>query len=972
MKPINLEMSAFGPYKNSVSIDFSKIGENGIFLITGDTGAGKTTIFDGIMYALYGSVSGSNRQVNTIRSDFADNGTQTYVELVFSHKGKIYKVRRSPQYERLKKNGEGTTLQLAEAFIEQDGKILASGVGNVDNKVKEILSIDVKQFKQISMLAQGEFLKILFAESKERTEIFRKIFDTYVYESIKDKLNTKQKEAYAKLNSYKTKFLTNTNNIIWEEVPEFLSDLSEKNVHTYLNEILNLLEIEVKKNKESLAEIKKEVDELENLQKFQELKINQAEIVNSNFVKLEDLIKKEKDLLNQKDDMDLMNNRIDKTQKIQAEILPKVNLLEKAEFDSKKINNEMQENKKLLQELEAKENEYNEKELKIEELKNHLELYNNLNQVIEKYRIEIESIKNIEFILGEFEKDKVSFNLLKQKEETILKLKVVFKEYESLMEKNKETQEELIKILDIEKYIKEREILIKEFDIKNEFYRKIEDKYMEEENKFYREQAGILAEKLEDNKPCPVCGSVHHPNIAVKSDALSKEELDKMKNNLQKAEKEKNQENERLTIKNAQIDALSNGLKYDEDKNTLLEYMNIIKAASENEQKNIQEKLDEVNEIYFNIVGKKLEIEKFDFDEFKNEFDINLKNIENNLTKNKALMDNFKQNMNSVFSEKTILNEYINDVKSKFIILSDELDDKKNIICNLYKDIINSSVKFEEFDFEKVKVYFENEKQNYLKKLIEIKVKIEELKRQFEVKNKEILIVKNEYETSYKNLGFNDEAEYKEVLLKNEDLEKCKKEVEDYKMHSIEISAKIKELQNELKDKEIINLNQDKEELEKIKNKLIEKQNAKTNINYKYTSNKRNWDLLNNDSEEVKKQIDTYIVLDELYKTASGNLAGKKRIDFEQYVQASFFDMILNEANKRLVKMTNSRYELVRKEVAAKLNDKIGLDIEVIDNYTGKRRDVKSLSGGESFKAALSLSLGVSDVIQSYSGRSCC
>ena len=115
-----------------------------------------------------------------------------------------------------------------------------------------------------------------------------------------------------------------------------------------------------------------------------------------------------------------------------------------------------------------------------------------------------------------------------------------------------------------------------------------------------------------------------------------------------------------------------------------------------------------------------------------------------------------------------------------------------------------------------------------------------------------------------------------------------------------------------------------------------------------------------------------FVLYEELYKTASGNLSGKRKIEFEQYVQAAYFDMILVQANKRLVKMTGNRFELVRKENSAKLNEKIGLDLEVIDNYTGKRRDVKSLSGGESFKAALSLSLGVSDVIQSYSGRSCC
>ena len=140
-------------------------------------------------------------------------------------------------------------------------------------------------------------------------------------------------------------------------------------------------------------------------------------------------------------------------------------------------------------------------------------------------------------------------------------------------------------------------------------------------------------------------------------------------------------------------------------------------------------------------------------------------------------------------------------------------------------------------------------------------------------------------------------------------------------------------------------------------------------MNSKYISNKEIFKSLSSNSKELLKQTELFVTLEDLYKTASGTLTGKRRIEFEQYVQAAYFDMILIEANKRLVKMTGNRFELVRKENSIKISDKIGLDLEVIDNYTGKRRDVKSLSGGESFKAALSLSLGVSDVIQSYSGR---
>ena len=156
MKPINLTISAFGPYKDKVVIDFTKLGENGIFLITGDTGAGKTSIFDAISFAIFGEVSGSNRPIQSIRSDFADSDTETFVELEFIHKNKIYRILRNPSYEKPKKKGEGFTKKPADASLEFDDNVVA-GIKNVDTKIEEILGINAKQFKQIAMLAQGEY-----------------------------------------------------------------------------------------------------------------------------------------------------------------------------------------------------------------------------------------------------------------------------------------------------------------------------------------------------------------------------------------------------------------------------------------------------------------------------------------------------------------------------------------------------------------------------------------------------------------------------------------------------------------------------------------------------------------------------------------------------------------------------------------------------------------------------------------------
>lgn len=968
MKPISVEMSAFGPYKDSVLIDFSKIGENGIFLITGDTGAGKTTIFDAIVFALYGSVSGSNRQVATVRSDFADENTQTYVELIFSHKGKVYKVRRNPQYERLKKSGEGTTTQLADAFIEQEGKVLATGVVNVDNKVKDILSIDVKQFKQISMLAQGEFLKILFAESKERTEIFRKIFDTYIYEDIKNKLNDKQKEAYTKLNNFKTKFLTNTNNIKWNEEPDFIDILSEKNIHNYIKDILELLEIEVKENEKENKKIDEEVKKIDKKQKEIELKIKSSEEINSNFIKLDELIKLENELKEEKKEFDSKQKLVNQTIKIQSLVLPKKELLEKVTSEIKTLNEENQENEVTLKELNETEVEYKEKDKKVKELKKYAEDYKKIELDIEKYQAEKENIASIETKLIAIERDNVNLVVLKQKEEKLLKLKDTIKEYETLNEKSKKTNEELKKATEVENQINEREILSKIFEEKNIEYRAAEDKYKEEENKFYRGQAGVLAEKLEEGKPCPVCGSTHHPEIAQKSNALSKEELEKLKLELQVIEKEKNKANENLTIKNTQIDTLNKDLKYDSSKISLIEYIKEIKETSEKEGELIKEKLEEANKLHLNITEQRLKIEEFNYDEFKSGFDQKLKSVEENFTKNTTLVENFTKNMKKEFSEKTEIKDYAEEVKEKFEKINQELSQIEEKICKLYYEIEDIYVDIEDFNFEEFKEEYEEEKQKHSKKVIECTAKKVNISKQLDNKQKENEKAQKEYETAYQKLGFETEKDYKESILDEKEIEEYKEDIENYNKTCIETNTKIKELKEALKDKEKIDLEKDKEELQNLVLNLVNKKEKQIAINAKYTMNKQILEILSSDSEEVKKQIDLYATLDELYRTASGTLSGKKKIEFEQYVQAAYFDMILVEANKRLVKMTSSRFELVRKENAAKLSDKIGLDLEVIDNYTGKRRDVKSLSGGESFKAALSLSLGVSDVIQSYSG----
>ena len=197
MKPIKLIMSAFGPYADlAPEIDFTKYEEKGLFLISGDTGAGKTTIFDAICFALYGTTSGSYRDTKNLRSEYAKDSVETFVELTFSHQGKNYRIQRRPEYMRKKLRGEGFTKEDAKAILQCEDDTPIEGLSKVDEAVRELLHIDEKQFKQIAMIAQGEFWSLLNAPTKDRTKILRTIFQTEGYNSIEFKLKERMDAAF--------------------------------------------------------------------------------------------------------------------------------------------------------------------------------------------------------------------------------------------------------------------------------------------------------------------------------------------------------------------------------------------------------------------------------------------------------------------------------------------------------------------------------------------------------------------------------------------------------------------------------------------------------------------------------------------------------------------------------------------------------------------------------------------------------
>lgn len=829
MKPLNLKMSAFGPYKNEVEINFKKLGTNNIFLITGDTGAGKTTIFDAISYALFNEVSGSNRPITSLRSKFATI-EDTYVELEFEHKGKEYKIRRVPEYERTKKTGEGTTRNIADAYLEYEDKII-TGVKNVNDKIIELIGINAKQFKQISMLAQGEFIKILFAESKDRTEIFRKIFETNIYEQISTNLSILSTETKKDVDRLKTIFQTNTSNIRWIEKPVAIDLIDLKKITKLdIDEILNLIEKEIQTNKEKVKEEEKENEKLKKeIEKLRE-KIKKIEEQNEKVKKYKQYLEENKELKEKAKEIKEKEANIEISQSILQKVMPRQQIV-------------------------------NEKQ---KELKNNM----NKRQVLEK------KIKDGEIIEQENKNKIIKLNELKE----------ILEGYKNIKEKSKNIEDMFLLITQIEKDQKNKEKYVNQYEELNNQYMEMDKQYKEEEDKFFREQAGIIAQRLEKGKPCPVCGSIEHPNKAIKNDdVLSEEELKKL-------EEEKNKlENKRNTIKNETIS---------------------LNAKIEATIKMIPE---------------------------SNKQDFNLQDFE----------------------------KQINETKDKQEL---EIQNLKESFENICLVLTKKKENIDKINFDETKQIIEKQINEQNNKLLENRVKLKECNALIETQEKSLELVQQEYLNAIKELGFKDEKNYKEKTLKEADIEKIKQKIEQYKEKVTTIKTRLEDVKKELKEKEIVDVTQDIEQLEQSsqKQKEAEKQinNKKASISFNKDTNKK----LKETAIELIYKMDKMAKIEELAKIANGTANRKTKITFEQYVQATYFDMVISEANKRLLSMTDNRYLLIRKKKADKISEKIGLDLNVIDNYNGQERDVKSLSGGESFKAALSLALGLSDVIQSYSG----
>jgi exonuclease SbcC len=975
MKPLKLTMSAFGPYPGEETIDFANLNDKNIFLITGPTGAGKTTIFDAISYALFGEASGSSRDNDSLRSHFAASNTFTYIEMEFELRGECYRVKRNPKQEAKKLRGEGLTIRESDAELQlPDGKLITQ-IKNVDDKITSLLGINKNQFRQIVMLPQGEFRKLLEAESKEREVIFRKIFGTEAFQTIQLKLDNLQKSYYKRVEEGKTRRDTHVKHIQPGE-DEILTKLINAQ---YLNipDIINSTNGLILKDEEESKLINGIIKKVKNEQELLNKEIINGEAVNKKLLekqqqenlyelelsKEQDYADKQKTLEKARKAMhvklveDTLNDRNDnlnlrKKQYSEAEVS-----LVKAEENMKLLEEKLkieegkeEQRKNLVQQIGS----LKEKEQKVRTYEEKSSAINHLQEELKRKQSNLEQYKvSLAKEKTDLSKANEKYNYINGCETEKLKLESMKNENNLLIEKLRELRGKTRQYKNNVKQHWEEANAYKAFEVD---YIACKNKFEGLQTRFLKEQAGILAKTLSDGTECPVCGSIHHPKPAeLLGDAPTEEEVNEAKIFYDNMEQENRKKLLFLSELKGRIDSSLNELN----------------ETKEKFKSDLGESIISMNEdeiiIYINEKGPKLK-NKTD------ELQLQIQKLDEAVNQKPAVTMLIERLQDSITSIENQLPKLEEDYTEFYGRVTSELEQLKSLEQEIPEEIrsisklaikikqLNNELVTSEDMFKKSTEDFNNAKNFYSSIKAEKDARCENLKGA----ETEVELWRNNLLKKIKDSGFETYEDYSLVKMNEREIDNLDKVIVEYykKLHTAkEGLQKLSEETYGLSYIDIEILLKALEQLKHEENTLFEK---KENLFSRIKNNKLVVNEINKINSLIGEDEQKYGIVSDISKAANG--FNDERITFERYVLAAYFDEIISAANLRLSKMAAGRFVLKRKEEKGKGQRQEGLELEVFDNYTGRARHVKTLSGGESFKASLALALGLADVVQSYAG----
>lgn len=953
MKPIQLTMTAFGPYKNTEVIRFDELKGHRLFVVSGPTGAGKTTIFDGICFALYGQASGEDRtEIRAMRSDFADDSVQTSVELLFELHGRKFRIMRQIPYTKAGNKTE--TLARCELFeLTDNGEVPAVDrqiVTEINKKIETLVGFTQSQFSQIVMLPQGEFRKFLTSDTENKETIMRKIFKTEPYQQIVERLKTKKDEAQQRLikaNHAIEGFIQQIHTAVPERDSTIFSVLA--NEHYNSRQVMEGLKEEILFYDKKSSSDKERYEETYKQHEALFAKLHTAKMINEQFDQLHNREKVLQDMTNQLPEVKKSEMRFEEAERasyIQEIEQQSIRAAEESDLKLKEYAVAKKEEEqaaislssyeKRYQEEEGKSAERNELSEQLLRLRDHLPAVRSLEekkklllQIKAKGKSIATEVELTEKMVGE-EKNKQS-----RLEELIDRLENDLLSFDEIVEKSNIVREQCKTMDAIHLLSQKAEHLKAAADEKNTHYEAIKKESDQLHSAWMEDVAARIAETLHDGDACPVCGSEHHPMKAheISERAVSQQQLEEMKQRLVTAEH---------NLREASV-------------------------ALESCQSQLLEKKNEAQALDIRADRESLHLQRESLEKEIAALREKREMLSNKRKERKRIQDTLDGLVEKLDKLQKMLNEERTYYKTEYALFNQSMDSIPEEMRNLM------ALEEKILQVEKRKVELENA-------WTAIQKDCEKARERFSVAQSTLSFTKKAFEESVEKKRIAEErflaaldehnfpttADYHRAKLPFEERQNLKELVRNHYQQMHTVSESIKELQKQLDGKEKIDLT----ELSLTVTHMKERYEAAL------SEWKRSIDCTNALSsllekiEQAAKDIGDQerIVgkIADLFDVVRGQ--NRMKLSFERFIQIDYLERIIQSANERLKHLSNGQYEFVRSGRQEMRGRQSGLSIDVYDAYTGQNRDVKTLSGGEKFNASLCLALGMADVIQSFQG----
>ncbi|KXH87133.1 AAA family ATPase [Sporosarcina sp. HYO08] len=953
MRPIRLTMTAFGPYKDTEVVDFEELKDNRLFVISGATGAGKTTIFDGICFALYGQASGQDRvDIRAMRSDFADDAVQTTVELTFAIHQQVYRISRQIPYT--KKGNKSETVGQCELYqLTEEGEtpcVDRQIVSEINRKVEQLIGFTQAQFSQIVMLPQGEFRKFLTSDTDNKEAIMRKIFKTEPYREIVERLKEKREEAYQNL----TKQTQKSEGMIGQI--STLLPTRESSIFTTLeNEHFNMHQIIEGLEEEHLFYKAKTVDDQKRYEKAHKKHTQEvdayhhAKAINERF---EELREKQEELTQLTKALPTVEER--ERQLTEAE---RAAAIEEIENQSNSFKDEVVSKAEHLERMKVAVTEaarrMEQAELRYDaEVRREAERERLTERLIrlQEFLPEVSSLSSRKESLEIMEKEnlqmeadlvqlakkvEIETDQLKTIKENIDQLDELLLTYDATIDQYNETVEQCKKLDEFVQMQKRYDALLIEKEESEALYKKNKAQYDVMEQQWLDEQAAFLAASLQEGEACPVCGSEHHPLKSHKEaeETVSRERLKTENTQLRKRESDFQRisaqfdlASEQLSIKEKEIEGLKSKTDRNElEQNKMALEQKVAKLKQAREFQTKQKESLKKQEVFVETITQQHHQLERDLFENKSSYntqaallEVTLQAIPEGVRNLEALKQQIAQTATlkneGELAWKTAQQEREEAAKQKVTVQSAQLHAEKNLQ---------------------------------------------------EVQNK-----KNHAETRFQNAletsAFPSLAAYQAAKMPEYERQLLKEKIVAFNQQLHTVRETVAHLHTVLEGKAVTDLTILAVEIDELKmhyEQALKQYHASVEFTKAAASLQEN---LLQSAEEIAAFEHTYGKITDLYDTVRGQ--NNRKLSFERFIQIEYLERILQSANERLKELSNGQFVFIRSDRQETRGKQSGLGLDVYDAYTGQTRDVKTLSGGEKFNASLCLALGMADVIQSFQG----